>query len=1556
MDPSIVDSSIFGILWQDTFLSKEKWYAKPLVYTPNGGKQMVFIASEQNWIRTLDAVDGTVISQRQVQLPFLQSDIGCTDIPDYIGITGTPVIDPATDTVYFFSKGYKDGGAFGVPNGIYKFYAVDIKDLTDRPGFPILVDGHNADNDPTRYFVGGTVLQRPALALINGVVYGAFGAHCDKYNYTGMLVGISTNPSIGVVTIYAMEASPHAPAVVTDINTEQGGKAGIWMGGMAPATDGSRLFLTTGNGQGHENVDTPASGRSPLSTLDEVVANFAIGPGGKVTLQDYFEPYEYIGMDAGDRDLGSGGVALLDPTVFKGTNGVSRLAVTIGKNGKAYVMNVENLGGFKLGPAATDNIVQTIVAPGAVFGGPGSYPLEGGYLYFTPVGSPTLAYALGLDQNGGPLFSKVGQTPDSSAGRVGVGVPTVTTNKGQPGTGILWVTDVDGGLRAYHAVPDPSGTLVKINLPATGGLNKFQRPAFGDGRLYVTDNNAHVICLGSPVAVPLNCSSPVVFGDLSIGSTKTAIINCTALIAITKLNGITTSSPTYQASNASLPQGQLAKGATFSFPVTWNLTQESVQNSQNSSFGAVTPGVKSGSLVIFTTNGVPKYSTSYPISLQGTTVSSKPFLQVAPTEVDFGGIVVNGSGAASGLDATFIISNLGLQPLTISGYAYTTNLTSPVVYTNTTNSGNITLIGSEFKSSDLPAVGSIIPPSGSVTVPINFKTNVVGTYHNILSVWSDGGDQNVLMTGSASTSPIANISVETFEGGWDPSAIMDFGQVLAGTTVTRRIRLCNSGGSDMLITKSKPPIQTELRAENPSTDFHEGQFIAPNSCAFGAVDIAAAPAIPNQPPHTVSDTWTLNTDDINFGVHEVPISASIVTRQIGPLTNDGISQYQYLGCYFDGNGRQLQKQFNLGNSNENGICQQTCLSNGYRFAGTEYHVECWCGSTPPSSLKYYPPSANKCTFGCANDTTQACGGDGTFISIYYDASKYSPGCDSIPCSSSSTTAASSTSTSSSSTSISSNASTTSTTTTSSSASPTPTGPIVNPGNSDYSSIGCYGDGLTKSINPSTKYANDSMTVEICLQFCKSKGTTYAGIEYRRECYCGNALAADAVANSAGCTLTCFSNATEYCGGSKKMNVYQRIIATSSTTSVANLFSSQLNAFSNSPNISCQLTLLTTRTTLPPTNTSTVAPTTTSSTTASNTTTVVTTTSTANSTTASNTTTVVTTTSAVNSTTASNTTTVASATTSITTTSMASSTTASNTTTAASTTTGVTTTSAANSTTATNTTTVVSTTTDVTTTSMANSTTTTDTTTAASTTTSVTTTSTANSTTASNTTTVTPTTTGVTTTTDVANSTTAGSSTTVASTTSTTTTTSMTNSTTASSTTTSDPPTTSSSTNSTTAAPSSTGATTTTTAGTTTSSSASPASTSSVSTAKATAGFFYAGCIAEPATGKAMAKIAANDSMSIEFCISAAKAKLPATTYRYIGVEYGRECYGATAPVSSQTVLVGNKACTIPCMGNTTQSCGGRNMYNFYVSTAVTATFSGTTPPPTSTTGTVLTTP
>jgi hypothetical protein len=57
----------------------------------------------------------------------------------------------------------------------------------------------------------------------------------------------------------------------------------------------NRLFFVTGNGEGHQNREVPASGRTPLDALDETIVNLRIyAETGKLSLQDYFEPYEYI--------------------------------------------------------------------------------------------------------------------------------------------------------------------------------------------------------------------------------------------------------------------------------------------------------------------------------------------------------------------------------------------------------------------------------------------------------------------------------------------------------------------------------------------------------------------------------------------------------------------------------------------------------------------------------------------------------------------------------------------------------------------------------------------------------------------------------------------------------------------------------------------------------------------------------------------------------------------------------------------------------------------------------------------------------------------------------------------------------------------------------------------------------------------------------------------------------------------------------------------------------------------------------------------------------------
>lgn len=91
-----------------------------------------------------------------------------------------------------------------------------------------------------------------------------------------------------------------------------------------------------------------------------------------------------------------------------------------------------------------------------------------------------------------------------------------------------------------------------------------------------------------------------------------------------------------------------------------------------------------------------------------------------------------------------------------------------------------------------------------------------------------------------------------------------------------------------------------------------------------------------------------------------------------------------------------------------------------------------------------------------------------------------------------------------------------------SASPTPTGPIINPGNDNYTYLACYTEATTgRALNAKT-IAADDMTVEKCLDACALY--RYAGIEYRRECWCGNSFGAGSVpvANSQ-CSLTCAGN-------------------------------------------------------------------------------------------------------------------------------------------------------------------------------------------------------------------------------------------------------------------------------------------------------------------------------------------------------------------------------------------------------------------------------------------------
>lgn len=179
-------------------------------------------------------------------------------------------------------------------------------------------------------------------------------------------MGINTTGSY--VTSYVTSGGPGSPPQ-DGTWTGGGGGAGIWMGGMALASDNSgRLFFVTGNGEKQTvNGEEPASGRVHLDTLSECIVNMAVDPEtGVVTQQDYFEPYDYMALDGGDRDLGSGGICLPDPATFSGT-GVAQMAITCGKNSNCYVVDRNNLGGYRLGPAGDDAVIQTFTPPSEAF-------------------------------------------------------------------------------------------------------------------------------------------------------------------------------------------------------------------------------------------------------------------------------------------------------------------------------------------------------------------------------------------------------------------------------------------------------------------------------------------------------------------------------------------------------------------------------------------------------------------------------------------------------------------------------------------------------------------------------------------------------------------------------------------------------------------------------------------------------------------------------------------------------------------------------------------------------------------------------------------------------------------------------------------------------------------------------------------------------------------------------------------------------------------------------------------------------------------------------------
>ncbi|KAF8850086.1 hypothetical protein BDZ45DRAFT_680040 [Acephala macrosclerotiorum] len=933
MDPAAIPS--YTLKWRSKFNTNEFFFAKPLVWTPPGSTvEQVIVVSNQNNIRILDSTTGATINSRTLDPPYLASDTSCGDITGTIGIIGTPVIDPATDIMYFVSNSYKGAATSGgVLNAQAKFYAVQLPGLTDVSGFPTVISGA-ANNDPTRYFIAGTSNQRASLTMLGNTVIAGFAGHCDNFNYTGMLVGVSKTTG-GVTNMQAMMASPGAPSPQPlNVLTQTGGKAGIWHSGTGIATDttANRIFFVTGNavGNGGDNAGgAPANGKSPISTLEQATVDMAVSANGIFTQSDYFEPYEYASLNGGDRDFGSSGAALLDP-YFSG-GGVSRILIAGGKSGKIYVMDANNLGGFNMGSGGGDAVLQVITESVSLLSGVASYPGEGGYVYFATAPGPLVCYSFGL-QNGKPYFTFAGQSALTFAGR---GPPTVTSLNGKAGTGIVWMADVNQGIVAYNAVP-VGGVLTPLQYPATGRIQKMQRVAFGNARAYSTVTNQIFAIAGSSAVVTpsLTCTpSPLAFGSVTSGQTSLLTLTCTVGTKALTIKSTSVGLHIFQI--AGVPTTTLAAGSSFPISVTMNLTSQALEDTRVIDKVQVVPGTEGAALSIVDSLG---FTTT--VSLSGKVVASGGFPVVSPYTLDFGTSTVGQS-----VTKTFTITNDGAGALTLTSFAYTNpNVAGslPVAVVP----GSSTIVGKDFVSSNFPANGATIAAGATTTISVTWSPSVAGVGSALLTFTTNGGTTDIQFTGSAAACTTCVSTTST------SSRTSSSSKISSSSTLS---------SSSKISTSSRISSSSSTKVSSSSSSKVSSSSVGPSSV-------------------TASTTKSSST----FVTSTKSSTVSIATATGG---------YAYMGCYSEVSSGRVLPLLLANNSVTPELCESLVSSLAakptptiYPFYYVEYHRECYAGSSLAfgTSAVTSLTGIHACTDVCSGSVgatatgTAKCGGFGQF--------------------------------------------------------------------------------------------------------------------------------------------------------------------------------------------------------------------------------------------------------------------------------------------------------------------------------------------------------------------------------------------------------------------------------------------------------------------------------------------------------------------------------------------------------------------------------------------------
>lgn len=419
-------------------------YAQPLLWKPNeSGRGLVIVATESNSVYALDEASGATVWQKQLDPSVPLSQLPCGNI-DPSGITGTPVIDPASARLYLDAMTKAKSG----PRQM--IYALSLADGSIVSGWPLDVQAALAAQGIT--FSSATQGERSALLLFRNALYVNYGGNfgdCGSYN--GTVLQFQTDP----------------PSLAASWQTRANG-GGIWaQGGIAG--DGEALYVTTGNTFGASNWSD-----------GEAIIRLRPGLAHSNDKKDFFAPSNWQDLDNSDQDLG--GTEALPLNIAIAGQKPAKRVIAFGKDGKAYLADRGNLGGVG------GEIQAVQVASGAIRTAPAIYQTDAQTMVaFTNSGSSHCSGSNVTMLNVAPS----GSSPVSFAWCAkfsGGGAPIVTTTDGvsEP---IVWVVGAEGdnllhGFNALNgqAVFSGSGTTMS-------GLHHFQTILATRKRFYVAGDS-----------------------------------------------------------------------------------------------------------------------------------------------------------------------------------------------------------------------------------------------------------------------------------------------------------------------------------------------------------------------------------------------------------------------------------------------------------------------------------------------------------------------------------------------------------------------------------------------------------------------------------------------------------------------------------------------------------------------------------------------------------------------------------------------------------------------------------------------------------------------------------------------------------------------------------------------------------------------------------------------------------------------------------------------------------------------------------------------------------